>query len=87
MDPMTGHGVNSEPVVEREVKARTNFEDPTIDKLNELMRSDEALEFQRIADAASKTKFATGDRQTDIRTYLQFRRSIDNLLGLLDEGQ
>ncbi len=86
INPMTGHPNNPEPEVQREPKPRVNFEDPTIKKLNDLVRSDEAQEFQRIANAASRTKFATGDRETDIRAYLNYKRSIDNLLGLLNSN-
>jgi len=84
INPFTGHSTNPEATIQREPVARTNFEDPTVNKLNELMRSEEADEFQKIADAASRTKFATGNREIDIRNYLKFRNGINSILGLLE---
>lgn len=86
INPMTGSPINPVPTIQQVPKPRVNFEDPSAKKLDTLVNSEEAQEFQRIADAASRTKFATGDRDTDIRSYIQFRKSIDNLLGLLGEN-
>ena len=81
---MTGQPFNHQPSPQSEPQERVSFEDPTVSKLNELMQSEEAEGFQRLALEASRTKFATGNRETDIRNLLNFKSLIAGLVGFIE---
>jgi len=81
IDPMTGAPLNAEPAVPREVKPRVSFENPLAEKLDQLVHSEEAEAFAQIARAASRTKFATGDLQVDIRNYMTMQKISKMLTG------
>jgi len=85
INPMTGQPFNPEPTVQSEPQQRVNFEDPSANQINELINSEEAREFQKLANAASRTKFATGDRATDMRNYMNFKSLISGLVGFMDK--
>ena len=60
---------------------------PTIEeKMEKELNSEEAQQFQDLANKASRTKFATGDRDTDIRNYLKFKGNIAGLLSILGDN-
>ena len=52
--------------------------------MQEAFDSEEARELEMIDMMASKTKFATGNRELDRKNYVRFRSYIDGLLGFLD---
>jgi hypothetical protein len=86
-NPLTGQS-SSEPAMEqREFAPRQNFDNPVAQKLDELVHSDEAAEFAHIARLASKTKFATGDLETDIRNYMKMQRIAQEIAGMLGDDE
>ena len=80
-------GQSSAPTVEvaQEAGPRLNFDDPISQKLDGMVQSDEAAEFAKIARLASKTKFATGNLETDIRNYMKMQRIGKEIAGLLSD--
>lgn len=85
MNPMTGNPFNPEPTTQPEPKPRVSFEDPVVNKLNELVNSDEAAEFAHMARMASKTKFATGNVEVDIRNWLTMKKIGKMMSGMMND--
>lgn len=71
--------VRQAPVVLSAPKPQTAFDDGSTD-----INSAEAWARQELEDKASATKFATGNKEEDVMNYLQFKKNIQGLLGLLD---
>lgn len=82
-DPMTGQSSDAPQQVQREAGPRLNFEDPMAKKLDDIVQSEEAAEFAALAKAASKTKFATGNLEVDIRNYMKLHRISSEIAGLM----
>ena len=87
INPMTGAPNNPSPppqIVQEASKPRSVFPDPIAEKLDQEMNSEEAQAYADLAFQAANTKFATGDRDTDIRNLLQFKKNIAGLLSFLN---
>ena len=87
INPLTGAPMpSSQPVqVQAEARPQSVFPESIEEKMDREVNSDEARQYQDIADKASRTKFATGDRETDIRNYLKFKGNIAGLLNMLGD--
>jgi len=87
VNPLTGAGMNvSAPVSQpTEAKPQSVFPESVNERLEQEFNSEEAEQFQMLAMRASRTKFATGDRDADIRSYLKFKANINGLLGMLGD--
>ena len=88
INPLTGAPMpSSQPVAQPQAAAKPQsvFPESIEEKMDREVNSDEARQYQEIANKASRTKFATGDRETDIRNYLKFKGNIAGLLSMLGE--
>jgi hypothetical protein len=94
INPMTGKSASAVEAAPRAVPAQVSFEDPTRKSLEspaqqgiqELINSPQAEEFAMLAELASKTKFATGNVETDIRNYLRLNSISQQIAGFLSNA-
>ena len=88
INPLTGSPKTPMPIQvnsNQPPKPQTVFPDnPLAQRLDEEMNSEEAQAYAELAFKASNTKFATGDRETDIRNYLQYKKHVAGLLSFLN---
>ena len=85
-NPLTGADSTPAPAPQQsEAKPQSVFPNQVSEKVDQAFNSEEAQQFQELANKASNTKFATGDRDTDIRNYLRFKANISGLLTMLGE--
>jgi hypothetical protein len=78
-NPLTGQSPSEPAMEQKEFGPRQSFEDPVAKHLDEMVHSDEAAEFAHIARLASKTKFATGNIEVDIRNYMKMQRIAQSI--------
>ena len=87
INPLTGaplQAVQQAAPIRHEAKPQAAFQDNPLEKLKESFNSEEAEKFQMLSDRASRTKFATGDRNVDMGNYLKFKGLITGLLSFMD---
>jgi hypothetical protein len=68
-------------------KPQVVFEDKPQASPEEEVNSDEAIAFQRLAERAGNTKFATGNRDVDIQNYLKMKAITKGLLSFLGDEE
>ena len=86
IDPMSGNPIQAVETARPAPAPRVNFDYSQHLQMNSSNEAkwDSALsEYDELAFAASKTKFATGDSQKDIQNYLAMRKIGELMSGLL----
>ena len=86
-NPLTGQAPSAPTEAPREAGPRLNFEDPMAQKMDQMVQSDEAAEFAKLARLASKTKFATGNLEIDIRNYMKMKRIGAEIAGMMSNDE
>lgn len=87
INPLTGtpNYSTQEPVQPQAEVRQSVFPESIEEKMDREVNSDEARQFQELANRASRTKFATGDRGSDIQNYLKFKGIVAGLVSFLGE--
>lgn len=86
INALTGQAKNAPATVQASHGPQVNFNDPTGEKSAESdfqAQMDSNDEYYKLAKAASMTKFATGNPETDIRNFLKMKDMVKELNGML----